>query len=499
MGIITPETLNEKTASFDLVVIGSGAGGGTSAGFLSGNGLSVALIEEGDYFPPDALPTNVGDAFARLYRYGGAHFIFGIPGIAFTEGRCVGGSTVINGGMCWRTPERILEKWKMEEGIEKIEPSFMERFFESVERRISVEEQPPETWSRAGILFKTAAESLGWKVVTDRRNQKGCRGLSMCMTGCPAGAKQSVLHTYIQDFLKNGGSLFAGFRAERLVFENMAVKEVVLRGKGRTFTVKGKIFILACGADETPSLLMRSGFRSVSGMLGKNLYVHPNVKAIGVFDEVIEQWKGAHQSHQVHEFRDEGFILATGAVPPSLIAMSVEESGRSLGRFMEEIKHMLFAGVLVEDTGTGRVKNLFTGRPVLLYNITHYDFYRTKRALSLLCKLLFEAGAKKIYLPFRNLKEITSPSQIPFIFDRGIRRSDTEMMTVHIMGTAKMSGSPKRGVVDGWGRVYGTRNLFISDASIFPSPIGLNPMLSIMAFSLRTAEYILENRNRFVW
>jgi choline dehydrogenase-like flavoprotein len=496
MGVIKPETLNDKEAFFDFLIIGSGAGGGTCAGFLIEDGLNVAIVEEGDYIPPDKLPNTVGEAFLKLYRNAGAHFIFGVPGIAFAEGRCVGGSTVINGGMCWRTPEKILQKWRLEEGIEKIEPSFMEGYFERIEKRINVVEQPPHTWSRAGIIFKNAAESLGWKVVTDRRNQKGCRGLSLCMAGCPAGAKQSVLHTYIQDFLKRNGTIFAGFRAERIIFKGNKAVGVYCKGGGKELLIKAKILILACGADETPSLLMRSGFKSSSGMLGKNLYVHPNVKAIGVFDEELYQWRGAHQSHQVHEFRDEGILLATGGVPPSMIAMSVEETGRKLGEFMENIKNMLFAGTLIEDTGTGMVKNIFGGKPVLLYNLNDYDFYRVKRALSLLSTLLFEGGAKEVILPFRNLKSIKSPSQIPLIFDNGIKKMDTEMMTVHIMGTAKMSGNPKRGVVDTWGRVYGTENMFVCDASIFPSPIGLNPMLSIMAFSARTAEYIIENKNR---
>ncbi len=496
MGIITPENLKDKEAYFDILIVGSGAGGGTCAGFLAESGLNVAIIEEGDYIPPDKLPTSVGEAFLKLYRNAGAHFILGIPGIAFAEGRCVGGSTVINGGMCWRTTEKILEKWQLEEGIEKIEPSFMEKYFERIEKRINVEEQPPHTWSRAGIIFKNAAESLGWKIVTDRRNQKGCKGLSLCMAGCPTGAKQSVLHTYIQDFLKKDGTIFAGFRAERIIFKGNKAVGVLCKGREKEIRLKAKTLVLACGADETPSLLMRSGFKSSSGMLGKNLYVHPNVKVVGVFDEEIFQWRGAHQSHQVHEFRDEGIVLATAGVPPSMIAMSVEETGKKLGEFMESIKNMLFAGALIEDTGTGMVKNIFGGKPVLLYNINDNDFYRAKRSVSLLSKLLFEGGAKEIILPFRNLKKIKSPEQIPLIFDRGIKKTDTEMMTVHIMGTARMSGSPKRGVVDSWGRVYGTENVFICDASIFPSPIGLNPMLSIMAFSARTAEYIAENKNR---
>lgn len=496
MGIENAEKL--KDGFFDVVVIGSGAGGGVMGALLASRGLNVAIIEEGDYIPPEELPTNTGDALKRLYRYAGAYMILGNPPIAFAEGRCVGGSTVINGGMCWRTPEKVLMKWKYEEGIEWAHPESLENYFDSIENRISVREQPEETWSKASRLFYEGAKALGWKVLVDRRNQKGCKGMGMCMLGCPVNAKQSVLHTYIQDALRDGATLIPELRADSLIFKDNRCTEVIcVTRSGKRVRIKGKVVVLSAGADMTPFLLMKSGFKSPSGMLGKNLATHPNIKVIGVFDEEIDQWKGAHQAHQIREFQDEGLVLATAGVPPFFVALSSESVGRELGEFMKEARRMLFAGVLLEDTGRGVVKNFMNRNPIMIYNLNDYDFYRLRRGAALLSLLLFTVGAKKVILPFRSLPEIKSPDHIYKIFDSGIKKEHLELMTVHIMGTAKMSREPKRGVTDMWGRVYGVENLFVADASLFPSPVGVNPMLSIMAVSMKVGDYIFENWGRF--
>lgn len=496
MGIESANRLNNEM--FDVIVIGSGAGGGTIGYTLASHGLNVVIVEEGKYIPPDELPTNTGDALKKLYRNAGAYMILGNPPIAFAEGRCVGGSTVVNGGMCWRTPEKVLLAWKYEEGIKWADPSHLETYFSAIEKRLHVSEQPEETWSKASRVFYGGAKSLGWKVVTDRRNQKGCKGLGMCMVGCPANAKQSILHTYIQDALDAGVTVIPETKAERMIFNSHRCIGVMCKTEDdKRVILRSKVVVLSAGADMTPFLLMKSGFKSSSALLGKNLATHPNIKVVGVFDEEINQWRGAHQAHQVWEFREEGIVLATAGVPPFFLAMGTEDYGDKLRRYMENAKRMLFSGVLLEDTGRGVVKNFMNRNPLMIYNLNDFDFYRLKRGSALLSLLLFTAGAKKVLLPFRSLPEIRNPDQIPLMFDNGVKKEHIDLMTVHIMGTARMSCEPKRGVTDIWGRVYGLDNVFVADASLFPSPVGVNPMLSIMALSMKIGEYIVEHWNRF--
>src|SRR6476619_5073532 len=95
----------------DVVGVGSGAGGGVVAAELAEGGLDVIVLEEGGYHPTEEFSATPGAMTRKLYRDGGATMAMGSPPIFFAEGRCVGGTTVINGGMSWRTPEKVLDRW----------------------------------------------------------------------------------------------------------------------------------------------------------------------------------------------------------------------------------------------------------------------------------------------------------------------------------------------------------------------------------------------------
>ena len=111
-GIFTRDDVGrELILDCDAVVVGSGAGGGVVAAELAEGGLDVIVLEEGGYHPTEEFAPEPGAMTRKLYRDGGASMAIGSPSILFAEGRCVGGSTVINGGLCWRTPEDVLHRW----------------------------------------------------------------------------------------------------------------------------------------------------------------------------------------------------------------------------------------------------------------------------------------------------------------------------------------------------------------------------------------------------
>src|SRR6478609_4054886 len=128
----------DRVESADVVVIGSGAGGGAIAAELAEGGRSVIVVEEGGYYTQKDFTSNPPDMIRKLYRNAGTAVIRGRPNIVFSEGRCVGGSTVINGGMSWRTPEKVLKRWQWEHGLSELSPEALEPFFAQVEQRVSV-------------------------------------------------------------------------------------------------------------------------------------------------------------------------------------------------------------------------------------------------------------------------------------------------------------------------------------------------------------------------
>jgi choline dehydrogenase-like flavoprotein len=486
----------------DVVVIGTGAGGAPMAAELAKGGLSVVILEEGGWYETKDYTLGTTAMLKKLYRNAGTGLIMGKPSIAFAEGRAVGGSTVLNGGMCWRTPEKILEKWRWENGLTHMTMRDLDPVYSYVEQMASIKPQDPESIGKHSILFASAARRLGWEVRDNLRNQHHCAGANVCVLGCPTGAKRSTVYSFMPLAMQNGARCYTNCRADKVIIKNGRAVGVAghfvdeLGKRHHPMTVMADHVVVAGGASETPALLLRSGVKTQSKLLGENLQVHPNCKVIGLFDEEVRCWNGTHQAHQVKEFIDEGIIFASAAIGPQFVALGSPEYGRESADLMEKYNHMLVAGCLVEDSGRGRVKNGFGDQATMFYDINARDFYLLKRGVALMSKVIFEAGARKVMLPFAGLPALDSADEIPKIFDLPIAPTDTEIVTVHIMGTAQMGANPKRSVVDNWGELHDVKRLHVSDASLFPSPIGVNPQLTIMTLAVRNAHHLLQEFRR---
>jgi choline dehydrogenase-like flavoprotein len=494
------EVSADLTIDCGVVVVGSGAGGAMTAAALAEAGVDVVVVEEGGYHPTESFTAETGRALRTLYRDGGVGLALGTPPVLFSEGRCVGGSTVVNGGMSWRTPARVLRRWAGEDGIAEIREADLDPYFAEVESRISVGRQDPETIGRDMQLLKAGADAKGWNIIPNLRNQLHCAGTNNCTNGCPTGAKRSMLVTSIPRALAQGARLFADCRVERITRSRRGVTGVEARfvrpggRRGPRLTVRARAVVAAGGAVQTPALLARSGLRSASGQLGRNLSLHPNAKVIAFFDDPVVGWQGVHQAYQVREFIEDGILLTAVNLPPALIAMTLPGHGRELGQLMADYDRMLTAGCLIEDSGTGRVRNVPGLGPQVTYRLTAADAARVLRGIEYTAELMFAAGARRVLLPFEGAPAAGDPAAVADILARPAARKSLELFTVHLMGTARMSADPRRGVVDSFGAYYGVRGLFVADASLFPSPIGVNPMETILALALRNARRLIDRR-----
>jgi choline dehydrogenase-like flavoprotein len=386
--------------------------------------------------------------------------------------------------------------------VEAIAPERMERYFHRVERFVSAAHQDPGSIGRDQEILRAGAERQGWQVIPNIRNQIHCCGCNNCVLGCPTGAKRSTLVSYIPRAMSFGVEVYADCRVESVVMRGK--RAVGVRGRvvdedgrpGAPFTVRAKRVVLAAGAIQTPALLMRSGVRSPSGRIGRNLTLHPNSAVVAIFDEEVRGWEGVHQAYQVRQFQDEGIIMAAVNLPPPLLAMATGKYGLDLGEVMGQYNHIVSAGVLVEDTASGRVHLLPNGQPAAFYNLSERDARTLVRGTALLCEALFTAGARRVIVPFDGVPDLTSAGDARRLRDRKVPPGSMQLTTVHVMGTARMGGDPTRHVCDPYGRVYDTEGLYVADASLFPSPIGINPMETIMALATRNAERILEDWKR---
>ncbi len=485
--------------SCDVVIVGSGAGGSTAAAEFSEAGYDVIVLEEGSYYDTSDFTANATDMIRKMYRGGGATMALGSPTVLYQEGSVVGGSTVVNGGMSWRTPEQILDRWGREAGIDHIGAADMEPYFQRVERRFNVKYQDPESIGRDNQILKEGADRKGWKIIPNLRNQLHCTGSNNCAFGCPTGAKQSALVSYLPRALHFGTRIYSNVRAAKILRSGkraIGVEGHVKRengSRGPKITVHAKLVISSCGSVHTPGLLHRSGLRPRSKLLGKNLSLHPNSKLVAIYDEPVRGWEGVHQAYQVREFHDQGFLFAAVNVPPSIVAMSTPEYGQALGELMASYDRMIVAGLMVEDTDVGHLKMLPNGTPQAFYQLNDLDAQRLIRGTALLAELLFETGATQILPPFAGVGPLHSVDDLRKLYRQKIPKSSMEVLTVHLMGSACMGGDPNRSVTDMYGLVHDTEGLMVADASLFPTPIGVNPMETIAALTTRNVHHVLQS------
>ncbi|MBV9204204.1 MAG: GMC family oxidoreductase [Actinobacteria bacterium] len=485
------------------VIVGSGAGGATVAAELAEAGVDVVVLEEGGYHPTESFTAQTGRALRTLYRDGGGGMAIGRPSVLYSEGRCVGGSTVVNGGMSWRTPARVLDRWAEQEGLRAMSEQELEPYFTEIESRLSVGTQDPETIGRDSALFKAGAEARGWAVVANRRNQLHCAGTNNCNSGCPTGAKRSMLLTSVPRALAAGARVFADCRVDHVSRSGPRVTGVTghfLRPGGRKgprLTVRSRIVIAAGGAVQTPALLLRSGLRSASGQLGRNLALHPNAVVTAFFDQDVAGWRGVHQAFQVREFTAEGLLLTATNLTPPMLAGIVPAYGRELGELMADYNRIVTAGPLVTDTGTGRIRNVPGLGPQVFYQLTDRDAARVVHGVELTAEALFAAGARRMLLPFDGAPEVRSMGELRRLLARPVPRRSIQLFSIHLMGTARMSEDPRRGVTGSFGEFHGVPGLFVTDASSFPGPIGINPMETVIALAMRDARALLDHRRRW--
>ncbi len=487
----------ESAVECDVVIVGSGAGGGVVAAELAEAGLSVIVLEEGAHHRTESFTSSTTAALRRLYREGGATATLGRTPIGYAEGRCVGGGTVVNGGMAFRAPERILERWAAATGDRSLRGGGLDDVYARVERFLSVGPPDPGSAGRDQQLLADGARRLGWRVVEDQRNHLHCGGCNVCPWGCPTGAKQSTLVSYLPRAMTFGATVWSECRVDRLLMRGkqaVGVQGHLVTGDGpaRRFQVRARRVVLCAGALQTPALLQRSGVRSPSAQIGRNLAVHPGAGVTAVFDEPVTGWKGAHQSLQVREFEDEGAVLAAVNLPPSLVARSLPFNGDELADHMAAYNHMVTAGVLVDDTTTGRVRSLGAEGVIATYPVHDRDADRVVRSILLLSEALLAAGAHTVPLPFAGRAPLHNGDDLRRARAIPVAAGAIALSTVHLMGTTRMGADPQWAVCDPYGAVHDTKGLSVADASLFPGPVGVNPMLTIMALATRTAGRIID-------
>src|SRR5690606_23942507 len=224
--------------------------------------------------------------------------------------------------------------------------------------------------------------------------------------------------------------------------------------------------------------LRRSGVRHAQ--LGERFQAHPGAAMVGAFEEPVHMGFGASQGYEV-PMRERGYKLESLGLPPDMLAARLPGAGREWQERVAKLGHYVQWGGLVRMEAMGRVRpGLFDGASVR-YEPTARDLAVLKEALLTAGRMMFAAGATEVYPGIAGFPEIVrSEAELERLAERELRRADVHLVASHLFGTACASSDAKQGVVDERLAVRGARGLYVMDASVFPTNLGVNPQHSIM-------------------
>ena len=495
---------HDLTLETDVVIVGTGAGGGVTAEILAAAGLDVVMVEEGPLKSSSDFHMLEAEAYPQLYQESAARKTLD-KAITILQGRCVGGSTTVNWTSSFRTPEATLEFWRERFGLRELTDAHLAPWFSAMEQQLSVAPWRVSPNENNDLLRRGAAR-LGITTSALHRNVSGCWNIGYCGMGCPTNAKQSMLVTTIPAALARGARLLCRTRAERLglvrgraaALECRALDGNGVHLTGRRILIRARHYVLAGGAIGSPALLLRSRAPDPHRVLGIRTFLHPTVLSAAVMPQRVDGHAGAPQTIYSDHYLERdpidgpiGFKLEAPPLHPTLFGMTLQGFGEAHAELMREFTHahvliaLLRDGFHPESTG-GTVGLRNDGTPVLAYPLTPFIWAGARRALLAMAEIQIAAGAKRVLPVHEGAEGYRSWAEARrAITDLPLQPLLTRVVSAHVMGGCGMADSPQRGVVDANGRHFQLENVSVHDGSVFPTSLGANPQLSIYALTAR--------------
>jgi choline dehydrogenase-like flavoprotein len=494
--------------SADVLVIGSGAGGGVVAGELAAAGFDVLVVEKGGAPCDDEFPQEERRGFADLYERRGSLTTVD-RGVTVLAGSTLGGGTAVNWMTSLEPPAEVLEEWRRDFGFAAATSAEFRASLAAVSSRLNVNiDESPANPQNA--VLERGCHALGFRVATIPRNARGCTVCDLCSFGCRHGGKQDMRRTYLADAALQGARFLVDAKVLRVTHTagRATGADVVARdanGQQRAISISAKTVVVAAGSIHTPALLLRSGL--TNRHIGANLHLHPTTAVCGEFAEPIRSWSGPPQTRYCDEFANldgsgHGVRLEVSPAHPGLWGLGLAwPSQAEHRRRMERVAYLANIIVLSRDTHGGKVTLDRHGEPRLAYHIARDDAGRLLRGATEALRVLAAAGATEIISPHqRNLAFRPSDGgknrferYLHDVAAAGSRVNDLGLFSAHQLSSCRVAANARQGAVRPDGRTHELENLYVADGSLMPTACGVNPMLTIAALAHYLAQHIRES------
>ena len=489
----------------DVVIVGSGAGGGTVARALAPlvrDGMRVLLFEQGARLDDNEFTGREIEMADALYEDGGG-FLTADGTMTLAFGRAYGGSTVVYTGTSLVAPERVIREWN----VPGLTHDDVARRSQTVMEENGVQLLAEADLNENNRLFVVGCARLGLHAEQFPLNLRGCVGSSLCNLGCPNLAKQGTHRVQLPAAERQGVEVVT--RAEVLRVEERAVVVRVIEKrsghKGRPsewqageYRVTAGTVVLCGGSIGSSALLLRSGFRDRLPALGQGFTCHPAHILVAEHDHAITNDVGHPKSYFLDRAVEGGYVLETCMYFPFVTAKNLTGLGESHARLMRAFPRLQMILVLAVDRASdgNHIAVDRQGRPVVHYKLSRETIASLVRATRTSARIFFAAGAERVH----------APSARPPLIERGDAHRIDQLVTerhflpgtisvsaAHLMGGCAIGRTPRESVTDSWGRVHGMSWLRVADSSLFPDALQINPYVTVMALADRVAEGVRED------
>jgi choline dehydrogenase-like flavoprotein len=507
--LLTPT--HDTTYECEVLVIGSGAGGGVVAGELAAAGHEVLVLEKGPYYHGSDFTQQEVDMLGALYDARGT-LTTQDGSIGLLAGSCLGGGTTINWAGSFRTPEYVLQEWADDHQVPHFLAASFRESMDAVSQTLSVNTDYVRHNAQNQMLLE-GSQRLGQRVQLIPRNERHrstseqqFQGLGYSCFGDRYGVKQGTLNTYLETAFRHGARILCNARAERITSaggQATGAEAVYTTPEGQPvrITVRAKRVVVAGGAVQTPALLLRSGLRHPH--LGRHLHLHPTVVVSGLYPQRMDPWHGpmmsvVNDAYTRLDGSNFGVKLETPPAHPGLMSMVLPwRSGQQHKELMAQAAHLGSFIVLTRDRDGGHVSVDRQGMPLIHYTLSEYDRGHLLRGVAAAADIHVAAGARSVLLPHGSLPLLRAengralnPEVLSSLPHLSWKANQFGLYSAHQMSTCRMGGTEATHPTSPTGELYELRHLYVADGSAFPACSGVNPMLTIMALAHHTAQHL---------